>query len=148
VGITHRSAAKDVAVGVFNHLNSTSAFEYAARLFRTYVPQGTTAPYVVVQNITENDGWSTPRNPAKDCTFQVRVVSQQRGEAEAADILSAAIGRVMSGWGGDTGARMAVPNHTVPLLEFEGSEGFEEDIGGTLTFTRVGRFRVQVCQST
>ena len=148
MGITHRSAAKDLGAGLYAHLNST-AFAYASRVFRSYVPQGTTCPYVVVQAVTENDGWACFGAPAKDCTFQVRVVSQSRGEAEAAEIVSATVGRVMTGWDGDTGGRMTVANHTVGLLAYEGSDPYDElDDAGVQTFHRVGRFRIHLCQST
>lgn len=150
MAITHRSAAKDLSAGVYSAL-STSAFTALSPVFRGYVPQNTTCPYSVVQSVTENPGWETMGQPAKDCTFQLHVVSQSRGEAEAADILTAGVGILLRGYLGSTAAAvLTVANHTVCLVEYEGSDGYEDDQDetGVLSFHRVGRFRVQLEQST
>lgn len=148
MGVTNRSAVGDLAAAAYDRL-STSTFTALSPIFRSFVPQKTTCPYSVIQNFTENPGWETPRDPAKDCTFQLHVVSQSRGEVEAVGILSAGVGILMRGWQGATGDRLTVANHQVGLLEYEGSEGYEEeDDASVLTFHRVGRFRVQLCQST
>lgn len=147
MALTHRTAVKDLTAGVYSAL-STSTFTALAPVFRVYVPDGTTAPYAVVQSVTEVPGWETMGQPAKDCTFQLHVVSQSRGEAEALDILDAGIGILMRGFHGSTGAALTVSNHRLMLMEYEGSEGYEDDEAGVITFHRIGRFRAQLDQST
>jgi hypothetical protein len=147
MALTHRSAVSDLAAGAYTVL-STATFTALSPIFRVYVPQGQTCPYTVLQAFTENPGWETMGQPAKDCTFHLHVVSQSRGEMEAVGILSAGVGLLLSGFFGSTGARMTVPNHRLLNMEFEGSDGFEEDESGILTFHRVGRFRAQLDQST
>ena len=147
MSLTHRTAVSDVAAGAYAAL-STSTLTSLAPVFRVYVPEGQTCPYAVIQGVTEAPGWQTMGQPAKDCTFQLHAVSQSRGEAEADSIVSAGVGILMRGFFGSTGTPMTVANHKVLLVEYEGSDGFEEDESGVLTFHRVGRFRVQLDQST
>jgi hypothetical protein len=147
MGVTHRTAATDLAAGAWSML-STATFTALAPIFRVYVPEGTTCPYAVIQNVTETPGWQTMGTPAKDCTFQLHVVSQSRGEVEANNILDAGVGILMRGFLGSTGTALTVANHAVMNVEYEGSDPFEEDDEGVLTFHRIGRFRVQLDQST
>lgn len=147
MAITHRTAANDLSAGLYAAL-STSTFTAHAPIFRGYVPDGTAAPYAVLQNITEAPGWEAFGSPAKDCTVQLHVVSQSRGEVEAVEILDAGIGILMRGFHGSTEAGFSVANHKVLHVEYEGSEPYEDDEAGVLTFHRVGRFRVQLDQST
>jgi hypothetical protein len=145
MALTHRTAMTDLAAGAYAALN-TSTFTALAPIFRVYVPEAQTCPYAVLQNITENPGWVSMGTPAKDCTFQLHVVSQSRGEVEANAILSAGVGLLMRGFFGSTETPMTVANHKVLNVEYEGSEPFEEDDLGVLTFHRIGRFRVQLDQ--
>ena len=146
MSITHRTAAKDLAAGVYAAL-STSTFTALAPIYRVYVPPDQPAPYAVVQNITEAPGWETMGQPAKDCTFQLHVVTQARGEAQAADILDAGIAILMRGqFGNLTIPTFNVANHRVLLVEYEGSDGYDEDETGIAAYHRVGRFRVQLDQ--
>ena len=145
MSLTHRTAIADLAAGAYAALNSTTLTSLAP-VFRVYVPEGQTCPYAVLQNFTENPGWESMGQPAKDCTFQLHVVSQSRGEVEASDILNAGIGLLMRGFFGSTEAPMTVANHKVLNVEYEGSDGFEDDESGVLAFHRVGRFRVQLDQ--
>lgn len=147
MGVSHRSAVKDLGSALYTAL-STTTFTALSPVYLTYAPPNAAMPYTVIQSITETPGWECMGSPAKDCSFQLHVASRGRGEAEAADILTAGAGIVMRGWMGSTGTRLTVANHTVGLMEFEGSDGYDEDVSGFLTFHRVGRFRVQLCQST
>jgi hypothetical protein len=146
MALTHRTAMTDLAAGVYAALNSTTLTALAP-IFRVYVPEGQPAPYAVIQNLTENPGWESMGTPAKDCTFQLHVLSQSRGETEANAILSAGVGLLMRGFFGSTETPLTVANHRVLNVEYEGSEPFEEDDLGVLTFHRVGRFRVQLEQA-
>ena len=147
MALTHRSAVKDLTAGVWAALNTTG-FTSLAPIYRVYVPDGTTAPYAVLQNVTEAPGWETMGQPAKDCTFQLHVVSQSRGEAEAADILTAGVGIVLQGFFGSTATAFSVTNHRVLQVAYDGSDGYDDDEAGVVTFHRIGRFRVQLEQST
>jgi hypothetical protein len=150
VSLTHRTAVKDLAAGVYAAL-STSTFTALAPIFRVYVPDGQVKPYAVLHNFTENRSgdFESMGSPTKDCTFQIDVVSQSRGEAEASDILNAGVGIVMRGFFGSTEAPLTVANHRLLLMEYEGSDGFSEaDDAGVEEFHRVGRFRAQLEQST
>jgi hypothetical protein len=147
MALTHRTAATDLAAGVWSAL-STSTFTALAPVYRVYVPPGTTCPYAVVQGVNESQGWHTMGTPAKDMTFQLHVVSQSRGEVEANAILDAGVGILMRGYLGSTASGFTVANHKVMNVEYEGSEPFEEDDEGVLTFHRLGLFRVQLDQST
>jgi hypothetical protein len=147
MALTHRTAMTDLAAGAYSAL-STSTFTTSAPVFRVYVPESQTAPYAVLQNFTEAAGWQSMGQPAKDCTFQLHVVSQSRGEVEANGILNTGVGILLRGFFGSTEAALTVANHTLLLMEFEGSDGFEEDDLGVLQYHRVGRFRAQLDQST
>jgi hypothetical protein len=147
MALTHRTAMTDLAAGAYAAL-STATFTTAAPIFRVYVPEGQTTPYAVLQAFTEGHGWDTMGQPAKDCTFQLHVVSQSRGEVEASAILNTGIGILMRGFQGSTEAALTVANHRLCLMDYEGSDGFEEDDLGVLQFHRVGRFRAQLDQST
>ena len=147
MALTHRTAMTDLAAGVYAAL-STATFTTAAPIFRVYVPEGQAPPYAVLQNFAEMPGWESMGTPAKDCTFQLHVVSRSRGEAEANGILNTGVGILCRGFFGSTEAPLTVDNHRVLTVAYEGSDGFEEDDLGVLQFHRVGRFRVQLDQST
>lgn len=155
MSLTHRSAVKPLAAGLYAALNTTAftgATTGTSPIFRSYVPEGQRPPYAVLQNFTENvsPDFAAMGSPAKDVTFQLHAVSQARGEAEACDVLDAGVGIVMRGWFGSTATvSVSVANHRLLLLEYEGSEGYEDlDDAGVETFHRIGRFRAQLEPST
>jgi hypothetical protein len=149
MGIVHRSATRDLLTAVYGRLNSTEMTTLATSGVFNHVPQGTVPPYVVIGNPTEVDGWTTPGEPGKSCTVQVRAVSYAYGDSQPLQILDKAIALLMRGFGGSTEVRLTVSNHHVGDASYESGETYTEEVApGVVARHAVGLFRFELVQST
>lgn len=139
MGVAHLSAISSIASGAYAALNTT-AFTALSGLYKFRVPQGTTCPYAVINNFTE-DRQDCMGAPGKNATFQVHIVSQSPG-SEPFTILSKAVELL------HYSTAMTVSSHEVMAVQYETGDSFDEDVDGILTRHAIGIFRAQVWQST
>jgi hypothetical protein len=139
VRLAARSALVALASGVYSLLTASPAFMALTTLWNN-VPQGTPAPYTVLETFTEVP-WNTMAEFGKTCTFQLHTVSQAPGDQEGLTIQDAA--RTVL----DYCQTLAVDNHRVVQVKFEtGDHWRDEAIAGVVTRHHVSVYRVDLVQ--
>jgi uncharacterized protein DUF3168 len=134
------SALEPIATAIYGALNGAAGFTALSSILND-VPQGTAAPYTVLENFTEAP-WNTMREYGKTVTFQLHTVSQARGDQEGFRIQSAA--RTVLDY-----QKFATTSHQMVQCKFESGDHWKEEaIGGVITRHHVSIYRVDVWQST
>jgi hypothetical protein len=135
---TAQSALLPLPTAIYGVLTATVAFTALSALYND-VPQGTPAPYTLLENFTETP-WNTMREYGKDCTFELHVVSQARGDQEAIGILNAARAPLDYQTFAVTGFRL------VECKYVSGDHWKEEAIAGVITRHHTHLYRVRLTQ--
>ena len=117
-----------VTVGVFNN-----------------VPQGTAYPYVEVTSPASSRVDTFSRFGA-DVPVNVKVVSQGKGDQEAARILNACI-VALGGEGGSNVLTLAAPHRSLGM-SWDNDDRYAETVNGITTRYHVGMFRVWTEQTS
>lgn len=104
-----------------------------------HVPQNTAYPYLEVTCHTDRREDALGQLGVS-LLVDVKAVSQYRGESQAADLISAAIGAL-------SGQSLSVSGHTVFGVAWEHAERFKEVVNGIVTRHHVATFRIWTGQA-
>lgn len=130
------SALPAILTAFYSALNVAAFTALSTGGVFNHVPQGTVAPYTLIEDPTENRQ-DLMRNPGRNCTVRVHVVSTASSDLEALNILSKAIELLHY-------QKLAIAGFVRMAIQFENSSSYRELVNGVTTTHLVGVFRVQV----